>query len=555
MIPRDRVFGPGGSQLIFPVVSPAGPHAVRTRLSEEFELRERPSESVQRTYYDTFDWRLFAAGEILTTDRAAHSLRLAWSSMDGNDCYASLSLHKEPRFAIDLPVGAIRERLEERIAQRALLPLATVIVTTRTVLVVDTEGKTLLRILLEDYCLGNSDKPTRHVRQLRLIGLKGYSVPFSRVRALVEESLGAAPIDDSVYLQALAINGKQPGSYSSKLTLCLNPESRADAAVKHICTQLLMALQTNEAGVRGDVDAECLHDYRVAIRRTRSALGQMKGVFPVSTVERYRREFAWLGQITGPPRDLDVYLLNFDAYQASLPVSLRKALEPLRVLLRQHKRQAHQALVIAMDSARYKRLLSGWGRFLCTNPPRRSRLPSAARPIILVASHRLWRLYRRICQQGAAIQPDTAPEALHILRKSCKKLRYLLEFFRSLFPEGELQDSIKALKHLQDILGDFQDAAIQSKALERYAREMDRGDLARETLLAMGTLIGNLVARQERARAHFAESFQLFTGPKNFERFHGLFRVKALSRDEQCSPPGSFTRDYPCNLQHQRRCR
>lgn len=539
MIPRGRVFGPGGRQLTFPVVSPTGPHAVRTRLSEEFELRERLSESVQRTYYDTFDWRLFAAGEILTTDRAAHSLRLAWSSMDGNDCYASLLLHEEPRFAIDLPVGAIRKRLEERIAQRALLPLATVSITTHTVLVVDAEGKTLVRILLEDYCLGNTDEraPSHPVRRLRLIGLKGYSVPFSRVRALVEESLDAAPIDDSVYLQALAINGKQPGSYSSKLSLCLNPESRADAAVKHICTQLLMTLQTNEAGVREDVDAECLHDYRVAIRRTRSALGQMKGVFPVSAVERYRREFAWLGQITGPLRDLDVYLLNFDAYQASLPASLRKALEPLRVLLRQHKQQAHKALVIAMDSARYKRLLSSWGRFLCTNPPRRSRLPNAARPIILVASGRLWRLYRKICRQGAAIQPDTAPEALHILRKSCKKLRYLLEFFRSLYPEEELQDSIKALKQLQDILGDFQDAAVQSKALERYADEMDRGDLARETLLAMGTLIGNLVARQEKARAHLAESFQLFTGPKNDERFHGLFAVKANPSDEKMLAP------------------
>jgi len=34
--------------------------------------------------------------------------------------------------------------------------------------------------------------------------------------------------------------------------------------------------------------------------------------------DQFSRKFAWLGEITGPTRDLDVYLLNFGAYKNSL---------------------------------------------------------------------------------------------------------------------------------------------------------------------------------------------------------------------------------------------
>ena len=47
-------------------------------------------------------------------------------------------------------------------------------------------------------------------------------------------------------------------------------------------TRSLQTLRINEDGVRKDLDSEFLHDFRVAVRRTRSALSQIKGVFPAA---------------------------------------------------------------------------------------------------------------------------------------------------------------------------------------------------------------------------------------------------------------------------------
>ena len=99
-------------------------------------------------------------------------------------------------------------------------------------------------------------------------------------------------------------------------------------------------MRANEAGVRAALDTEFLHDYRVAVRRTRSALSQLKGVFDPSRLAPFRKEFAWLGEVTGPLRDLDVYLLTLPDYRSELPVASRHDLDPLEQLLM--KTQPHR---------------------------------------------------------------------------------------------------------------------------------------------------------------------------------------------------------------------
>ena len=61
-----------------------------------------------------------------------------------------------------------------------------------------------------------------------------------------------------------------------------------------------------------DADLEFLHDFRVAIRRTRSVLREMRGVFAPDDLERVRASFKWLQDQTSATRDLDVYLREFE---------------------------------------------------------------------------------------------------------------------------------------------------------------------------------------------------------------------------------------------------
>lgn len=55
---------------------------------------------------------------------------------------------------------------------------------------------------------------------------------------------------------------------------------RADQASVIIYRQLLRTIQMNECNTVADIDSEFLHDFRIAIRRTRAGLSQIKHTLP-----------------------------------------------------------------------------------------------------------------------------------------------------------------------------------------------------------------------------------------------------------------------------------
>lgn len=324
---------------------------------------------------------------------------------------------------------------------------------------------------------------------------------------------------------------REPGRQGEKSSLALTPDLRTDAAARRILQGLLDAMLANEVGIREDLDPEFLHDFRVAVRRTRSALGQIKRVFPMRTTERFRREFAWLGQITGPTRDLDVYLLNFEGYRGALPEALRSHLQPLRAFLERHRRSEHRALLRVLDGRRYRKLVQDWGRFLHSPLPRRPRAPNARRPVAEVASRRIRRTYRRAREQGGAITPESPSTDLHELRKTCKKLRYLMEFFGALYPEEPMKRLVKALKRLQDNLGELQDLEVQHESLTRFEALMAAEQaLDTATRDAMEWLVRSLEERKHKVRKRFSREFERFTEPRLTRLFHTLFRADSEDR-------------------------
>ena len=58
------------------------------------------------------------------------------------------------------------------------------------------------------------------------------------------------------------------------------PDGPRGVGARQIHLALLGILVANEPGLRANLDTEFLHDFRVAVRRTRSLLGQIRHVFP-----------------------------------------------------------------------------------------------------------------------------------------------------------------------------------------------------------------------------------------------------------------------------------
>jgi CHAD domain-containing protein len=111
---------------------------------------------------------------------------------------------------------------------------------------------------------------------------------------------------------------------------------------------------------------------------------------------------------------------------------------------------------------------------------------------------------------GRAIDGASPHEALHDLRKKGKELRYLLEFFSSLYAPDVVKPMVATLKDLQDVLGRFQDREIQADLLRNLGDDIAAMEGGAAALMAMGVLVERLVEQQEQARAEFADSFAHF---------------------------------------------
>ena len=216
--------------------------------------------------------------------------------------------------------------------------------------------------------------------------------------------------------------------------------------------------------------------------------------------------------------------MNFDHYKASIPITIRDDLNPFKEFLQKQQKQAHKQLIQALDSVDFRQLMDDWNEFLVAPVPEQPSADNARLPIERLANRRIRRVYRRILKEGRAITPESPAEARHELRKQCKKLRYLMEFFQSLFPKEQIKRLIKILKGLQDNLGEYQDLAVQEHSLKDFSKQMMvAAGVPAETLLAMGILVQDLDKRRRRARDAFSSRFAEFETREHQAMFRTLF--------------------------------
>ena len=127
-------------------------------------------------------------------------------------------------------------------------------------------------------------------------------------------------------------------------------------------------------------------------------------------------------------------------------------------------------------------------------------------------------------KRGSELGEDPPPEQLHRLRIDGKKLRYLLEFFASLYEPINVTRLVKELKRLQDILGGFNDMTVQQARLLEFAEElMASGEARPETVLAMGRLAAAMARRQDELYQGFSSAFAAFASPSSQQRYCSLF--------------------------------
>ena len=160
-------------------------------------------------------------------------------------------------------------------------------------------------------------------------------------------------------------------------------------------------------------------------------------MFPPSVTRRLRSDLGWLGQCTGPVRDLDVHLLEFGSAARDCEEG-KGQLRPraLRGHLAASRTRAYRALCRTLAS---RRATGGYGRHSgSSSRASRPRGPGARTrwspswPCRRHASSRSTAVsWPRAGRLGDASPPEALARAAQVLQAPCG---ILLEFFRDIHP-------------------------------------------------------------------------------------------------------------------------
>ncbi len=499
------------------------PQQLIDSLTDDYVLKEEASITDSLIFYDTFDWRLYNQSLILY--QVGEQLCLHKLFDQENIC--QVAIEDQPVFAWDLPESELKAQLAPAIEMRALFSLTNLWLGSTSYRVLNAAEKTVVLLTYEELWTSPDQNGPALAAYIQVKPVRGYPKHAKQVGRHLQQ-LGSSPgKQEEIYFKALGIAGKSPGDYSSKLELKLDPDTRADEASKVILRFLMGVIKTNEPFVIQDIDTEFLHDFRVAVRRTRSILSQVTGVFPDDTTRRFKRDLAYVGRLTNQLRDLDVYLLAESAFQVRFPAEMHDDLDPLFAYLRTQRNLALKEVVAGFESDTYTRILNEWQTFLNEPVPPKPTAAGADQPIINLARKRIYKRYKRVIKDGTYILDHTQDQLLHDLRIEVKKLRYLMEFFASLFPEKTTTKLIKQLKRLHNNLGDFNDLFVQQQYLAHIAEELPiRDHQSRKAIAATGYLIKTLANEQEAVKANFAQIFTDFASPANRKLFRQLFATR-----------------------------
>ena len=472
-------------------------------LAHRFSIHKEPLKTERRTQYDTADWQL-------SLHRLALSLNAETLALQSYDAVLSLEeipCLTLPSSATDLPDSRLRERLVALIDDLPLTPLFSLQTRSLPIRLLDQREKTTARLIVEEHSVAKKNQALSLRPRIWVHSLRGYQKEAKRLVLWCQEQ-GLIPTTRSVNQEALTTQDRSPGKYSVKRPLPMQPGLQVDRAVRRLLRLLLAMVRYNELGMRQDDDPRYLHDFRIAVRRARSLVGQTREVFPREATQRFRKALAKLGRSTGRVRDLDAFLLVQDTDRQRLPVDSQPALQPFSVFLQQQRREHYRTLVKTFETKRYRAVIRAWEAFATQpeeNGPSDPRTPA-------VKGFVLARVVGQ-CRDLVSIEPDSLQHAasgrLHALRIECKKLRYLMDFFITAFPELPIHTVLKHLKRVQRTLGRIQDISVQKVLIQQFSHST-AGFAFDEigTRPALQALLTSLISEQQTLQYRVVEEFQ-----------------------------------------------
>ncbi len=445
-------------------------------------------EDLSSVYYDTVDRRLLAqraalrvrrtsAGSIQTL-KAGNGLSRAeweWSVAGG-----------APDLSVIVEPGA--QAVIAEITASELLPMFETRFERRAVLL----DQGAIELAVDRGEIVGPDGASDPISEIELELKTGESVDLYRLALVLAEVVPLWVEPRSKAARGFALAAHQPPGAIKSQRIAFEPTTTVDSAMAAIFGTCFDQFTANLPCVLAGEDPEGIHQARVGLRRLRSALSLFRSLLPPTQVAWLGSETRWLAGTLGPARDWDVFLAELAApVQTAFTVypELHADLMALEGAALDQRRLARQAVREALLSQRHTLFQLQFGEWLEGRGWRaQSVTPISARlfrPLEESAGSLLDRRHRKARRAGAHFADLSYPDR-HLLRIVLKKLRYAVDFFRTLYDDRPAGRYLEQLGHFQDVLGRLNDVATAARLVPELSTDQAAAGVDR----AMGIIIG-----------------------------------------------------------------
>jgi inorganic triphosphatase YgiF len=292
----------------------------------------------------------------------------------------------------------------------------------------------------------------------------------------------------------------------------LDRRASVGAALRRILRVCLVQLRANAAAIERGDDPLAVHQFRVALRRLRSAFAAFAAAMPPAERRRFAAGLRRIARCSDAARELDVFVgeLLPELRARMDDAAALAAVEAVAGQARDAARRRVRAMLGERAFAETVLRLEAW---MEGDGWRRAAGEAHDRPARGHARDTLKRLHRKLLREARRIEA-LDPPALHRVRLRAKKLRYAAEFFRDLFPGSGARRWLAALAGVQDQLGALNDSVTLRALLARLGRRRvaDRAAFERGAALVLGWC----AAREAAELRHLPETWRDFQDRRSF---------------------------------------
>ncbi len=445
------------------------------------------------SFLDTIDGRLFRAGYVLRQT----GNRLTLFSPEATEIFDRAARRK-----ID-QVSTIANQNLERLLQpvigvRRLLELVSGRVQSQNIHFTSRLDKTVCRAEINQYTMDRFNP----FFTIQLQSLTGYENEFQ----ILEQQLSAGPVHPAVPVDLLSHLNLLETFHGYYIRPSLDSSLSAGSALRRILQDYLQVILKNRDGVLKNIDTECLHDFRVYLRRSRTLLNLFRQWLPAEKILRAKQDLTDVFRQTNLLRDLDVYLLLEPEYRQMLPETLKAGIDPLFRRLRHQQKTELNRVQQWLAQPETETRLQTWQDFLASGLEFTPEMPETPELLNGLLDKRL----RSLIRKGRLMHPETDAVSIHTVRIEAKKLRYFLDAFQPYFEPAASAELLKRLRKMQTSFGDFNDLSIQSRFILETIEKAAGRKTSSAYLAALGALAGIFHLRLSQSRDSLSADFERF---------------------------------------------